>query len=179
MKFVFVCVHIQRSSRAIPLGAASVAANVKKHFPTEIDIEIVDCYLNDSLEIHIEKIAEHNPDSLGLSIYLWNRKTSLEIASSIKSSFPACNIMVGGSEPSARPDFYKENPDIDFVFEGESEDLIIPVIRQLLNKSAASPPPPPPTLTQILGHGSPDLEKLPSPYLDGTLPLDNYTGVLW
>ena len=173
MKFVFVCVHIQRSSRAVPLGAASVAANVKKHFPSEVDIEIVNCYLTDPLALHIEKIAAHNPDSLGLSIYLWNREDSLEIASSIKQSFPACTIFVGGSEPSARPAFYRENPNIDFVMNGESEDLIIPVIHQLLNKSNTSVTP------QLPGSGSPDLEKLPSPYLDGILPLENYSGVLW
>jgi radical SAM superfamily enzyme YgiQ (UPF0313 family) len=173
MKFVFVCVHIQRSSRAVPLGAASVAANVKKHFPAKVDVEIVDCYLTDPLAIHIEKIAALNPDSLGLSIYLWNREASLEIASSIKHSFPACTIFVGGSEPSARPEFYRENPNIDFVMNGESEDLIIPVIRQLLDKSTA------PATPQLPGPGSPDLKNLPSPYLNGILPLENYTGVLW
>jgi radical SAM superfamily enzyme YgiQ (UPF0313 family) len=173
MKFVFVCIHIQRSSRAIPLGAASVAANVKKHFPTEVDVEIVDCYLPDSPAVHIEKIAAHNPDSLGLSIYLWNREASLDIAASIKEDFPTCTIFVGGSEPSARPEFYAENPNIDFVMNGESEEIIIPIIHQLLNISKT------PAAKQIAGLGGPDLDKLPSPYLEGTLPLENYTGVLW
>lgn len=174
MKFVFACVHIQQSSRSVPLGAAAIAANVKKHFPEEIEIVIVNCYLTDPITLHIEKIAEHNPDFLGISIYLWNREISLEIASRIKHSFPDCTIMVGGSEPSARPEFYAENPNIDFVFSGEAEDLIIPVLKQLLDKSRA------PTTLRILGPGSPpDLTNLPSPYLDGTLPLEKYTGVLW
>ena len=175
MKFVFVCIHIQPSSRAVPLGAASVAANVKKHFPTEVDIEIVNCYLGDPPDTHIEKIARHNPDTLGVSIYLWNREISLKIASGIKQAFPDCSIMVGGPEPSARPEFYASDPNIDFVFNGEAEELIIPVIRQLLHKSAAYPL----SLPHISEHGSPDLEKLPSPYLTGILPLENYTGVLW
>lgn len=175
MKIVFACVHIQRSSRAVPLGAASVASNIKKHFPDDMEIVIENLYLTDTLEIHIKSIKQHQPDILGLSIYLWNRIESLKIIERIHTALPECRVIVGGPEPSARPDFYTENPDINHVLEGESEELIIPLVNQLLDSSSETP-----TITpQSLGKASPNLEKLPSPYLDGTLPMEDYTGVLW
>ncbi len=179
MKIVFACIHIQRSSRAIPLGAASVAANINKHFPDDMEIVIENFYLEDTSENHIKTILSHQPDILGLSIYLWNRQESIRIIGSIRKTLPECRIIVGGPEPSARPEFYSDNPNIDFVFNGEAEELIIPVITQLLNKNRAPVPDTNSADTHISGYSSPDLDKLPSPYLDGTLPLENYTGVLW
>jgi radical SAM superfamily enzyme YgiQ (UPF0313 family) len=202
MNIVFACVHIQPSSRAVPLGAASVAANITKHFPHAVSAAIADCYLNESLEQQLKKILAGKPDCVGLSIYLWNREVSLAIADGVKKALPECIIMVGGPEPTARPEFYQQKNSVDYVFVGEAEEQIIPVIAHLLEKASgiASEK----TLLQQekdlqklentllqaekiqdssrlpVPRTQPDLGNLPSPYLDGIIDLSRYDGgALW
>ncbi|MCF7943778.1 MAG: cobalamin-dependent protein, partial [Spirochaetia bacterium] len=126
MNIVFACVHIQPSSRAVPLGAASVAVNAVKHFPHVVTAAVADCYLSEPLEQQLGKILVGKPDCVGLSIYLWNREVSLAIADGVKKALPACVIMVGGPEPTARPEFYQQENSIDYVFAGGAEEQIIP-----------------------------------------------------
>lgn len=174
MNIVFACVHIQRSTRAVPLGAASVAAHIKKKFTDAVSIEIVDCYMQESLAEQIGKLLIHKPDCIGLSLYLWNRGISLAIIQGVKKALPECSIFVGGPEPTARPEFYRNEPSIDYVFAGEAEEQVLPVISHLHGLPETGTPVS--SLLPLL----PDLHLLPSPYLDGTLDIGRYDGgALW
>ncbi len=164
MRCLFVCIHIEESSRAIPLGVASIAANMRKELPSEVEITLLDCYSEQSPQEMVDAVITHDPDYLGLSIYLWNREQSLKIAEEVRKRLPSCRIIVGGPEPTARGDFYRSLPSIDEVIIGEGEQQIL----SIFDKNIAMKP-----------SAHPDLSTLPSPYLDGTISLDDYSGVLW
>ncbi len=164
MKCLFVCIHIEESSRSIPLGVASIAANMKQKLPSDIEVSLLNCYIDQTIDEMVGAIIPHNPDLLGLSIYLWNREASLAIAEEIRKRLPSCQIVVGGPEPTARGAFYRSLDHVDDVIIGEGEDQILALFDQD---------------SSVFPSVHPDLSTLPSPYLDGTISLDAYTGVLW
>ncbi|THB65129.1 MAG: radical SAM protein [Spirochaetaceae bacterium] len=169
MQVSFVCIHIERSSRSVPLGAAMVASALRAAFPETISVEVVDAYLEEASKIQLDRIMATRPDYIGFSIYLWNTEASINLIRELKAQLPQVRIMVGGPHPSALPAYFAGIPEIDYVFTGEAEASIV-------NFFASKTKPENKTI-----HPScpPELDQLPSPYLDGVLQAKNYSGLLW
>ena len=163
MRILFVSIHIEESPRAVPLGAASVAAALKQQLDESHEILVMNAYLHEHADEILRRIISFGPDLVGFSIYLWNRELSLQTAALLKEALPGCRVIVGGPEPTARPGFYEALACIDSVIVGEGELKTA----KLLDPSRGDVP------------GHPDLTTLPSPYLDGTIDLADHTGVLW
>lgn len=167
MRFITACFHIQRSLRSVALGAASVAAEVAHTFGDRVDTKVIDLYLDEPFADQVELILSSGPDVLGLSVYLWNRRESLELIEAVKASLPDCLVIVGGSEPTGDRQSYLDNELIDHVLLGEAESSCVALFDHLLTGRELREP-----VTE------PALDTLTSPYLSGAIDLRDRTGVL-
>ncbi len=174
MKLVLAAIHIKASPRAVPLGAAMLAAVLRRAFPEEIQTRILNLFLDQPAAECADKILESDPDHVGFSLYVWNRALALETASVLKQRRPGLVVFAGGPEATADPAGVMSNPAIDFVLPGEGEELIVETLGRLLKGA---------TPREIAASARPipvkDLATLPSPFLDGTLKLADYSGALW
>jgi radical SAM superfamily enzyme YgiQ (UPF0313 family) len=174
MKLVLAAIHIKASSRAVPLGPAMLAAALRRSFGEDIQTRIQNLFLDQSAVECADRILASDPDHVGLSMYVWNRSLALEIASILKQRKPGLVIFAGGAEATADQAGVLGDPAIDFVLAGEGEELIVESLGRLLKGA---------TPQEIAVSARPipvkDLATLPSPFLDGTLRLADYSGALW
>jgi len=174
MKLVLAAIHIEKSTRAVPLGPAMLASAIHKAFGEEIQSVILNLFLDQPAVECADRILESEPDHVGFSMYVWNRTLALEIASILKQRRPNLVIFAGGPEATADQAGVLGDPAMDFVLAGEGEDLIVETLDRLLRGA---------TTREIAASTRPipvkDLATLPSPYLDGTLRPADYGGALW
>ncbi|MHB8829552.1 MAG: B12-binding domain-containing radical SAM protein [Syntrophales bacterium] len=174
MKLVLAAIHIKASPRAVPLGSAMLAAVIRRTFGAEIQTGILNLYLDQPAVECADRILESDPDHVGFSMYVWNRSLSLEIAAILKQRRPGLVIFAGGAEATADQAGVLGDPAIDFVLPGEGEAIIVETLGRLLRGA---------TTQEIAASARPipvkDLATLPSPFLDGTLKLADYSGALW
>jgi len=174
MKLVLVAIHIKKSTRAVPLGPAMLAAVIHRAFGEEVQTAILNLFLDQPAVECADRILESDPDHVGFSMYVWNRTLALEIASVLKQRRPSLVIFAGGPEATADKVGVLADPAMDFVLAGEGEGLIIETLDSLLRGA---------TTQEIAASTRPipvkDLATLPSPYLDGTLRPADYGGALW
>ncbi len=68
----------------------------------------------------------------GFSVYIWNVREMLRIASELKSLLPEAAIVFGGPEVSFSDDgFFAEHPFVDFIIAGEGEEAFPALCRAL------------------------------------------------
>ncbi len=174
MKITFASIHIEDSPRSVPLGAVMVASYIKKQLKEQVDIAILDFFLEDEAEKIIEKIIKEKSEYIGFSMYVWNRNRILEIADAVKKLNPERILFLGGPEATADYERLAENKAIDFIVRGEGEELTVKAFEYLLNEKDISK-----LGEHVMSPIVPNLDNLESPYLDGTLNPDNYKGILW
>lgn len=174
MKLVLAALHIEPSPRAVPLGPAMLASVLKRAYPQEIEIRILDFFLDQSANACAERILESDPDGVGFSMYVWNRALCLEIAAILKARKPSIVLFAGGAEATADPVGVFKGSSLDFILPGEGETLILDAMGRLLNGAA-----PREIRESVKPTPVKDLASLPSPYLDGTLDPREYSGALW
>jgi putative methyltransferase len=72
-------------------------------------------------------------DVLGLSCYVWNWQSQLEIARRVKARNPDCLVVAGGPEPDHKdPAFFATHPDIDIVVVKDGELAFSEILRKVL-----------------------------------------------
>ncbi|MDK2846735.1 MAG: hypothetical protein PWP34_88 [Desulfuromonadales bacterium] len=174
MNLSLVSMHIEPSARAVPLATGMLAASLGKAFPDALRISLADFYLGRDVAEYATEVLRQDPDLVGLSLYVWNREVLLALAREIKARRPKLIVFVGGPEVSAGPADFKEHPAIDLILPGEGEDIVVEAVRLLLEGCP---------LAQVVRRLSPglvrDLASLPSPFLTGVLPPEDYPGLLW
>ncbi|OQY32315.1 MAG: hypothetical protein B6241_11430 [Spirochaetaceae bacterium 4572_59] len=176
MKLLLVTVHLEHSTRSIPLAAACLKAVVTNH-----DVEIKNYYLEQSAEEISQDLMKENPDVIGFSVYLWNRPVVVETIAALKKSHAHIKILAGGPEVSADPGGFLNSSLTDIVMEGEGELIISGIL------DAISEQKPIPSLAGIWTENLKpavtavchDFNALPSPILSGALDLSQNTGLLW
>lgn len=175
----------------LPYSVALLEAYVRRHAP---DPERYEFLLPLYRRIPVERAVEHlaPADVVGLSVYVWNIRRSLEIARRLKERRPEVRIVLGGPQIPDRPErFLRENPFVDAVVHNEGERTFLEVLERL----------PAGDLTGVAGtsHRRADgeivrepprerireLAEIPSPFLGGVLdrlieahPEENWIG-LW
>jgi len=76
--------------------------------------------INDALQTVAEKILHHNPNIIGIGVYIWNAKEVQELLHIIKKISPNTLIVLGGPEVSYQ--LLRINFDqADFIVQGEGE----------------------------------------------------------
>jgi hypothetical protein len=151
-----------------------LAASLYQAFPVGLTTRLVDCYLGQGVAACAEEVLRQAPDVVGLSMYVWNREPMLSLAADLQRQRPHLVIFAGGPEVTANPAGIVQHAAIDFVLPGEGENIVVEAMQLLLEDC-------PPAHIGDRVHAAPvtDLSRLPSPYLTGLLPPDQYPGLLW
>lgn len=110
------------------------------------------------LEI-VEAILEHRPRVLGLGIYIWNVRPSLEVVALLKRLRPDLRIVLGGPEVSHETETQEIVALADHTITGEADLAFADLCRALLQPTSGSPLTP-----KILHAPLPDLTRLRLPY---------------
>lgn len=174
MKITFVSVHIEDSPRAVPLGPAMLASALNKKFGDIVSAHIINLYLEDSIDGAVDKIRKEGAEYIGFSMFVWNRDKILEIAENLKAKHSGVRIFLGGPEATADDENLIKKGCIDFIIKGEGESSIVKVFEYFEKNDGMKSPP-----EHLNDPVVPELQNLDSPYLDGTLNPDDYSGILW
>ena len=141
------------------------------------DIEILTFPSNEKPESIIKSIREKNPDILGFSCYVWNILKTLTAARVVKSRIPGIKVVLGGSEVSPRAyRLMSTHGFIDAIVIGEGERTFRERLEAWIYGKA--------DISGIDGLACrkggkviltkkrdqiPDLDEIPSPYLEKTI----------
>ncbi len=170
-KTVLVSCHIINSPQAIPLAAAIL--KTYQPYKEEVEVILKDFYLNDTPLKAAEAILKLNPDSIGLSMYIWNRDFLVKTAAIIKESNKDIIIFAGGAEITASALSLMDNDNFDYLVRGEGEIPFVYLLDYLLGKDNLKPE----KLLKMSYLN--DLELIPSPFLNSNLDPGEWEGLLW
>lgn len=116
--------------RVLPLAAGLLAATVRR---------TTDLSTSDVTILHARRdpnavAAElSGVDVVGLSLYTWNERYSLDVARRAKSLKPGLCIVAGGPSTPRRPDdatsFLARHPEVDALVAGEGERVFVDILR--------------------------------------------------
>lgn len=178
-------IHAAHSDEALPLGAACVAAAlVRAGGPRP---RLIEAWPEEPLERLAARILEDEPDVLGISLYVWNRCASIELAGLLIAKRPHLRLFCGGPDASARPEGLAKGACegivgggyFDLVIRGEGEGAADELAAWIAGEPApgkgleASAVPP------ILSPAPLDGGELVSPWLDGSLDMRGRDCILW
>ncbi|MBN2657697.1 MAG: DUF4080 domain-containing protein [Spirochaetales bacterium] len=169
-KTLLVSCFIEDSPQAMPLATSLLKSFV---LPTDgLVVEILNFTIDsDPLETAGILLGE-NPDSIGFSIYLWNSSFFETLAGIIREKAPAISLYAGGAEVTASCERLKETGRFDYLLPGEGEYPF----RTLMSLFVAGEKP---ENTILEKKHVPDLELIPSPYLNGLIDPAHFDGLLW
>ncbi|HEX5774056.1 MAG TPA: radical SAM protein [Geomobilimonas sp.] len=186
MNVLLTAIHPYPSPQAIPLAngylAASLAAD--EELADRVRVTLCNFFVGDPAATCADTILAAEPDAVGFSLYLWNRRACLEVARLLKEARPGLTLFAGGPEPTAAPDGVLAEFPFDFLILGEGEHTFVEAMGML---SAGNPVRGIKGVAVIEGKGVlrqprppvPFLDTLPSPYLTGQLPIEPGGGALW
>lgn len=104
----------------------------------------------------LEKILQHDPQIVGLSVYIWNATACLEIARLLKRVAPQVTLVVGGPEVTYEYEQQELFQICDYLVTHEGEVAFRELCRSLLDGQ--------PPQAKIQPGGQPDLQNLQLPY---------------
>jgi radical SAM superfamily enzyme YgiQ (UPF0313 family) len=176
MKLILATIHLEESTRAVPLAAACLKAEVKNH-----EVLLKNYTLNQSAEEICRDLLKENPEVLGFPVYLWNRALVLSVINLIRTFAPDLPLLAGGPEVTAAPMAFLKESKICAAMQGEGEVLINPILDAL--SMGHDLPEIPGVWTSTYTPSSPgycpDINLLKSPLLSGALNLSENKGLLW
>lgn len=132
-----------------PLGLLCLASWLDEVFKERVKVSILDLYalgaknpikngqffcLGISDETFIrEELSKLAPDLIGITCnFTAYARDSLELASTVRKSFPQVPIVIGGAHPTIEArSILEENESIDYVAQGEGEMILEKLIRAL------------------------------------------------
>lgn len=137
---------------------------------------LIPIYRRLSLDLSINKLI--SADIVAFSTYVWNIRSSLEIAKRLKVSDPRKLIVFGGPQvPRQAKDFLEQNRFIDIVVHGEGERAFLELLEGYPEREYANIA----SISYIDGNGRyvshptesriSSISDIPSPYLEGTFDL--------
>lgn len=166
----------------VPLAAGALAVAARVHrLDRDLSIEVVQPEVTDQLgdTALADRVADGQPEFVGLSLYLWNVERSLHLAREIKQRSPGTTILVGGPEVSPDNPFVLAEPGFDVAITGEAEQTFSAAMTRLLEGGDPSDIPGVAVRRGgVVGPFEPQgkvdfpLGAYPSPYLDGMLKVD-------
>lgn len=186
MKIELVSIHIRKSPQAMPLATGMLKAMLdsKDEMNGRVESSISDFYNNEKDENIADAVVSKKPTMVGFSTYLWNREKVVNISKLIRRKIPDVILFAGGAEATANPEDLMESAPFDFVVKGEGEAVIVDVVSRLLRGEPVTGAPGVlskecPKSSELKSFPVDDLNLLPSPYLNGTIDLEKYDGILW
>jgi radical SAM superfamily enzyme YgiQ (UPF0313 family) len=166
----------------VALAAGCLASAVRVSGLAEhLDVRLLSPFETDLLgdTLLATRIANEEPDILGLSLYLWNTERSLHLGREVKRRSPKTTVIVGGPEVTPDNRFVLDQPGFDFAVAGEAEESFVDLLRSILEgRDAVGLPGVSVRGPQgMSGFGAPTrasfpLKRYPSPYLTGVLRVE-------
>jgi anaerobic magnesium-protoporphyrin IX monomethyl ester cyclase len=117
MRVLLATLHSKfvHASLALPLLAGFCRASQRQLLIREYTV-------HEPKEAVLAAILAENPDVVALSVYIWNRRASLELADALAVAKPDLRIVVGGPEVSFDgPDLFARHPGLSALIRGEGE----------------------------------------------------------
>lgn len=139
----------------------------------QVPVEIAEYTINQNIYDILRHIAAFQAGVIGFSCYIWNIEMTCHLINLIKKVFPQTVVFVGGPEVSyTARQILTDQPDIDYVLQGEGEEMVPAFLRALAKGEDATAVPG--VLGRVNGQitGSEvfqeveDLDSLPFPYAD-------------
>jgi anaerobic magnesium-protoporphyrin IX monomethyl ester cyclase len=129
-----------RSFKAFPYGLLSIATYLKNNAADRINIEVIDCNFSrgeDYLDVFRQRLADFNPDIVGLSMMFDNSYQYVsEICSAVKEHRPDTLIVMGGQAASSSYAYIlKDQADIGAVCFQDGE---VPLLRLATSENLQS-----------------------------------------
>ncbi len=115
----------------LPYSVALLEAYVRSHAS---DPERYEFLLPLYRRVRVAEAVSHlgRADVVGLSVYVWNIRLSLEIARRLKARRPEITIVLGGPQVPDHPEaFLRENPFVDLVVHNEGERTFLELLERL------------------------------------------------
>lgn len=173
MRTLLVTLHAKyiHASLALPCLAAYCAEGCGELLIREFTI-------HEPREAILAALLREEPDVVAFSVYLWNRRESLELIDALAVALPGIRLVAGGPEVSFDgPELFARHPGLTALVRGEGE---LPFRALLEGWAAGREPEPVPRLCRRAGAGlveGPDgpplleFDALPSPFQAGLVDL--------
>jgi len=182
MRILIPTFHVRRSAQAIPLAAGCLKANLPQ--PLREQTRLLDMFPGPDLAKQTATILDIRPEVVAFPLYLWNRTEVLQLCRELRRQQPDIFLLAGGPEASADSASVITEGQLNGVICGEGERPFAELMQAL---SAGH------SKLNIPGYlaaddennpyrpsaDCPGLSRLPSPWLQGDLQLDEGGGVLW
>jgi radical SAM superfamily enzyme YgiQ (UPF0313 family) len=104
-----------------------------------------------------EKILRQQPKIVGIGVYIWNARESLELVRILKAVRPELCVVVGGPEVSYEVDKQEITSEADYVVIGEGDLAFAQLAREILCEGTRPE-------SKVIEGGTPDIAQLASPY---------------
>lgn len=119
------------------LGIYSVAAYLDKQ-QLEIDLAIKEYTIQTPVLSVLADVYEYQPQIIALATYIWNKDEIFKLTKALKQVLPEAIIVLGGPEVSFMPlKILQENSEIDYIVQGEGEEVFVELVRAILQKQAS------------------------------------------
>lgn len=179
----------------LPLAAGQLYANIKQTPDIMEQYQLPEIiYRRDDPEViaaGFERVAV-----ITFSCFLWNLNLSTMTAAAVRARFPDALIVMGGpAVPKSQEgvtEFLAQHPSVDVIGTGEGEEVLVQLCRARYQGSPLEAIPGIFFRDSATGETrfsqpevSPDLDQLPSPYLDGTFDQlfgkhrEHFSGICW
>ena len=182
MQILLPTLHVRPSAQAIPLAAGCLKSSLPQSLRQQT--LLLDLFPGPSLGQQAETILASQPQVVAFPLYLWNRDEALSLSRELRRQKPELFLLAGGPEASADSGQVMSEGQLNGVIVGEGEQPFARLMEALdtgrLDReipgylAAGSETAPGQRLLSC-----PDLSQLPSPWLQGDLPLCAEGGVLW
>lgn len=131
IRVILKAYHHSRHRRTIPLPAE---LRYLKEFYAKDDKSPFSSFhhyyhFGTDFETIADEVAKEKPDLVGISaLFAPYYREALACAAAIKDKWPV-PILLGGSQPSAMPEFLLSHPGVDFVIQGEGERPLVEFLK--------------------------------------------------
>lgn len=96
------------------------------------EVGIKEYTINNKLLNILSDVYKEKPDIIGVACYIWNIEMTMSLIRLIKKVLPHTVVIVGGPEVSYDPAvIMQEQPDIDYLIQGEGEVVLKALLRAL------------------------------------------------
>ena len=149
MKIILSTLNSRYTHSAI--GLRYLYANMQE---LKTSTQIMEFSINDALQSIAEKLLDHQPDIIGLGVYIWNAAHIHELIHILKKVSPQTIIVLGGPEVTYEP--FRVNYDLaDYIIQGEGDLAFYELCRKIsLNESSE----------RIIRMSIPNLKNIALPY---------------
>ncbi|NVJ61271.1 MAG: DUF4080 domain-containing protein [Gammaproteobacteria bacterium] len=115
------------------LGLRYLYANLEELQP---DALIAEYTINNRPIDIVESILSHQPEIVGLGVYIWNIEETMQVVSQLKTVAPEVKVILGGPEVSYETQQHGIFGQCDYVVTGAADLSFTQLCRNILNKRA-------------------------------------------